>query len=101
MTLRTTPPLEDAPTFGMTLAVRAREAPERPAIVASSGDRSFDDLNAHANQCARALRRRGVRPGDVVTLLCANRAEFLETYYATIRSGLRITPINWHLTADE
>lgn len=101
MAARTTLTLEEAPAFGMTLAVRAREAPNRAAILASSGDRSFDDLNAHANQFARALRRRGVKPGDGVTLLCANRAEFLEAYYAALRSGLRITPINWHLTADE
>lgn len=101
MAARTTLTLETAPSFGMTLAVRAREAPDRAAIVASSGNRTFDDLNAHANQFARALRRRGVKPGDVVTLLCPNRAEFLEAYYATVRSGLRVTPINWHLTADE
>jgi long-chain acyl-CoA synthetase len=85
----------------MTLAVRAREAPDRTAVAASSGNRTFDELNAHANQFARALRRRGVKPGDGVTLLCPNRAEFLEAYYATTRSGLRVTPINWHLTADE
>jgi long-chain acyl-CoA synthetase len=101
MPVRTTLTLETAPAFGMTLAVRAREAPDHPAVVASSGNRTFDDLNAHANQLARALRRRGVKPGDVVTLLCPNRAEFLEAYYATVRSGLRVTPINWHLTADE
>ena len=39
--------------------------------------------------------------GDGVALLCANRAEFVETYYAVMRIGARLTPINWHLTGDE
>jgi long-chain acyl-CoA synthetase len=85
----------------MTLAVRAREAPERAAIFSPAGNRTFQELNARANQCARAFRRRGLGPGDAVALLIPNRPEFLETYFAAIRSGLRVTPINWHLTADE
>jgi long-chain acyl-CoA synthetase len=36
-----------------------------------------------------------------VALLCSNRAEFMEVLSATRRTGLRITPVNWHLTADE
>jgi long-chain acyl-CoA synthetase len=101
MTVRTTLTLETAPEHGMTLAVRAREAPNRTAIVSPAGNRTFDELNAHANQLARVFGRLGVAPGDGVTLLCANRPEFMEVYYACARSGLRITPINWHLTADE
>jgi long-chain acyl-CoA synthetase len=36
-----------------------------------------------------------------VALLCSNRPEFVEVYYAVLRSGLRLTPINWHLTGEE
>ena len=39
--------------------------------------------------------------GDGVALLCANRPEFAEALYAAQRAGLRLTPINWHLGADE
>jgi len=101
MTVRTSLSLETAPNQGMTLAVRARETPHRTAIVSSSGDRTFDELNAHANQFARALRRRSIAAHETVTLVSGNRPEFLEVYYGSVRSGLRITPINWHLTADE
>jgi long-chain acyl-CoA synthetase len=85
----------------MAFAVRAREAPDRLAFRSRDGDRTFDELNAHANQLARVLRARGLREGDGVALLCSNRAEFMETYFAVQRSGMRITPINWHLTGDE
>ena len=41
------------------------------------------------------------RPGDSVALMCTNRPEFLEVLYAAQRAGLRLTPINWHLTGEE
>ena len=91
----------DAARHGMTLSVWASIKPDVPAIVSEHGDRSFADLNGRANQLVRALRRHGVQAGDGVALLCGNRAEFAEVVAATQRSGLRLTPINWHLTADE
>jgi long-chain acyl-CoA synthetase len=91
----------EAQAVGMTLAVHAREAPEQPAVVSPHGDRSFDALNRRANQLARALRAAGLRAGDGVAVVCANRAEFVEIYYGVQRSGLRLTPINWHLTGEE
>src|SRR5205085_6403194 len=44
---------------------------------------------------------RGIRAGDGVALMCANRPEFAETVTAAQRAGLRLTTINWHLTGDE
>jgi long-chain acyl-CoA synthetase len=91
----------DAIACGMLLAVHAREAPERPALLSPHGDRSFDSLNRRANRLARALCARGLRAGDGVALVCANRPEFAEALYATQRAGLRLTPINWHLGPEE
>jgi len=86
---------------GMTLAYRAARQPDDDAIVCEQGDRTFAALNANANRLARALRARGVRSGDAIALMVANRAEFAEVMAASHRSGLRLTPINWHLTVDE
>jgi long-chain acyl-CoA synthetase len=36
-----------------------------------------------------------------VALVCGNRAEFAEVLYGCQRGGFRLTPVNWHLTADE
>src|SRR6185503_632458 len=36
-----------------------------------------------------------------VALMCGNRPEFAEVLYACQRAGLRYTPVNWHLTAEE
>ncbi|HEY8003488.1 MAG TPA: AMP-binding protein, partial [Phenylobacterium sp.] len=62
---------------------------------------TFGEINANANRIAGLLRQAGLKAGDAVALLCSNRAEFIEVLSATRRSGLRITPVNWHLTTDE
>lgn len=90
-----------AAAAGMVLAHWAARQPDVPAIVSAHGDRTFGDLNGRANRLARALRRRGLGPGDAVALMVANRPEFAEVVGACQRSGLRFTAINWHLTADE
>ncbi len=92
---------QEAARVGMTLAHWAAHSPDRPAIICQHGDRSFAELNGRANQLVRALRARGLVPGDGVALLCANRPEFAEVLAATQRAGLRLTPVNWHLTAGE
>ncbi len=86
---------------GMIYALWAELYADAPAIVSAKGNRTFAELNARANQLARALRARGLRAGDAVALMCSNRPEFAEALLATRRSGLRFTPINWHLTGAE
>src|ERR1700690_3948752 len=86
---------------GMAIAYWAEVAPDRPAIVSPAGTRTFAELNARANQVVRALRRRGLRAGDAVAIMCTNRPEFVEVYVACMRAGWRLTPLNWHLTGGE
>jgi long-chain acyl-CoA synthetase len=94
--------LVSAGMVGMTTSVWARVQPDKVAIYEPSGrTRTFAELAAHANKVARLCRDAGLQPGDSVALLCSNRAEFVEVLTATMRTGLRITPINWHLTGDE
>jgi long-chain acyl-CoA synthetase len=91
----------EAATRGMGLSVTARYFPDRPCIYSPNGDRTYGKLNARANQLARALRDRGLTEESVVALICANRPEFAETFYAGQRSGFRTVPVNWHLTPEE
>jgi long-chain acyl-CoA synthetase len=92
--------LPEATATGMTLAYHAQERPEKMAVISQHGDRTFAQLNARANQLARVLRKAGLQPDDGVAMLLINRPEFLEVYYACMRAGYRVTPINWHLTGD-
>jgi long-chain acyl-CoA synthetase len=86
---------------GMAIAYTASRTPELPAVISERGTLTFGALNARANQLVRALRRRGVRKGDGIALMCSNRPEFAEVYAAVARAGLRVTFLNWHLSLDE
>ena len=93
--------LLEAARRGMAVAHWAAGHPDAPAVVEGDRVSTFAELNAQANRLVRALRRRGVGPGAGIALLCANRTEFVEVVVAADRGGLRLTPVNWHLTADE
>ncbi|OXE37389.1 MAG: hypothetical protein CGW95_01845 [Phenylobacterium zucineum] len=94
--------LEAASLVGMTSAVWARVQGDRVAVYDPDGTpHSFAKINASANKLVRLFRSRGIQAGDSLALVCSNRAEFIEVLAATRRSGLRFTPVNWHLTTDE
>ena len=89
---------------GMSLALWAARQPEAAAVVTTGGpggDRTFAELNADANRLARVLRSHGLGPGDGVAAMVSNRAEYVVAYAAALRTGVRFTPVNWHLTAEE
>jgi long-chain acyl-CoA synthetase len=93
--------LDDAAKQGMAVAFVAAAHPDRPALLSETGNLRFAALDARANQAARALRRAGLGRGDGVALVCRNRTEFAEVFFATQRAGLCLTPVNWHLTPEE
>ncbi len=86
---------------GMVAAFWAEVKPARVAIWDRFGEHTYAKVNAQSNRLARVLREAGLKPGDAVALFSTNRAEFVETLNAARRTGLRVTPVNWHLKADE
>lgn len=95
------PEFEDAFQHGMALAYHAARQAEELALATAYGDRTFAQLNSRTNQLARLLREHGIGAGDSVAVVAKNRPEFLETYAAALRTGIRFTPVNFHLTAQE
>lgn len=86
---------------GMAIAVHASERPDELAIKTVHGESSsWRTLNERANQLANALKTEGIEPGASVALLSHNAIEFIEVWAACQRIGLRLTPINWHQSAD-
>jgi len=78
-------------------------APDRPAVVmAGSGQTlTYRQLDENSAKLASALHGLGLRPADVVAMVCDNAAEAFEIYWAALRSGLYITAVNWHLAPEE
>ena len=69
-------------TFSEILARRAREHPDREAIVDGRRRISYGQLWAEVNRFAEFLRRQGVQRGDVVTLQMPNRIEFPVVFFS-------------------
>lgn len=93
-------PDEQLAARGMAIAIHARRRPDQVALVTPSGNRTWAQLNARANQLARVFRDLGLHVGDSVALLAHNSREFVEVWAATQRAGLRFTAVNWHQSPD-
>jgi long-chain acyl-CoA synthetase len=64
--------------------------------------RSSAELADRVARWARLLREGlGLEPGEHAALLIGNRAEAVEAVLAAIHAGVWMTPVNWHLTAEE
>jgi len=76
---------------------------DAPAIVmAGSGEIvTYRALDARSKRLANVFRAAGLAPGDHVAVLLENHPRYFEVVWAALRAGLYVTPINWHLTADE
>jgi long-chain acyl-CoA synthetase len=93
--------IEHAIATGMLVAFHAAQTPDASAVVTNYGERTFAELNANANRFVRLLEQHGIGPGDSVAVVTKNRPEFLDVLAATTRSGIRFTPINFHLKGEE
>lgn len=83
--------------------IHAQRIPDKPAVVMAGSGRTttYRELDENSAALARVLHDAGLRRGDVVALLSDNAPECFEVYWAAMRSGLYLTGINNHLSADE
>jgi long-chain acyl-CoA synthetase len=81
----------------------ASEVPDKPAVVPASGGPSltYAELDAVADDIARGLVGRGVRPGDRVAIGMPNVPRFAPAYFGCLRAGAVVVPVNVMLTAAE
>ncbi|RAY16111.1 p-hydroxycinnamoyl-CoA synthetase [Actinomadura craniellae] len=87
--------------LGSWPARRARMAPERTALIFEGRATSYGDLAERVARLARALRGRGISPGDRVAYLGPNHPAFLETLFATAAAGAVFVPLNFRLAGPE
>ena len=65
----------------------AKEFGGRPAITFYGKSISYRDLDAAVDRFAAGLRRIGVLPGDLVSLVLPNTPHFIVAFFAVLRAG--------------
>src|SRR5215470_16459489 len=81
------------------LIVRDRDL-SKTAIIDLGGELkprryTYAEIDAGANGVANALLQRGIKRGERVAILSANRTEYLVAYYGIMRAGLVAVPVNY------
>ncbi len=87
----------------MYIGDSAERHPDTIACVIDDGTDAitYVELDARSNALAHALAALGIGPGDTLAVILENRIEYAICWWAAMRSGMYVTPINWHLTESE
>lgn len=62
---------------------------------------TYSELSEQVDHAAVTLRRNGLEPGDRVALMLGNRPSYVVAFYAALRAGGVVVPINTSLTSPE
>src|SRR5699024_11404339 len=88
-------------TLGQTLFRQGRRVPDREALVSSQGRRTYRELDDLVSQAANALLEAGAEKGQRLALMSPNTEGFVITFYAAMRLGLIVVPVNPRMAAPE
>ncbi|WP_205528475.1 AMP-binding protein [Desertimonas flava] len=96
-------PADDLADRAVYIGQWAALRPDHPAVVVGDGEivLTYRQLDERSNQVAHALRSLGAGAGSSIGYLLDNDEHVLEVWWGGMRSGVHITPINFHLTAPE
>ena len=85
------------------LQQRAAAAPDKIFLFSEADERQFTyaEFVAAVRRATGMLAARGIRKGDVVSLLLPNSVEYIIAYFACWELGALAGPVNGHLKAQE
>jgi long-chain acyl-CoA synthetase len=75
--------------------------PDAPGVRVGDHIASWDEIEQRGRAVAQALTVGDAQPGMTVAIAARNCVEWAELVVGNIRSGGRLVPVNWHLTAPE
>ncbi|NLD70915.1 MAG: long-chain fatty acid--CoA ligase [Limnobacter sp.] len=89
-------------TLWYNLEVSARRYPDRTALLFFGRRIRYAELKSQAETLAGWLQHdAGVKPGDRVLLMMQNSPQFVIAFYAIVRAGAAVVPVNPMSRADE
>lgn len=75
--------------------------PDRESVVVDGRRVTYAGLDRAANQLAHRLRDAGLRRGDALAVCAGNDPGVFEAFWAAMRLGLYLVPVNRHLRTAE
>jgi long-chain acyl-CoA synthetase len=84
-----------------SLEERARQHPQRIALIEGERTLTFGEWNERADRFAQALAERGLQTGDVLVVRTQVRIEWAIVASAAAKLGCAILGLNWRLTPSE
>lgn len=90
-----------ARSLGHLFATAAAEFGDKSALITTARTMTFTELDAQSNQLANGLAELGIQVGDRVSLYAPNSWEWVVSYFAVLKMGGVINPLNMMLTGEE
>ncbi|MCX5706561.1 MAG: long-chain fatty acid--CoA ligase [Candidatus Omnitrophica bacterium] len=87
--------------LGELLTLSSRKHPHRQAIIFGSKKITYHNLNELSNQIASGLIELGINKQDKVALFLDNCPEFVISYFAILKAGAVVVPINYMFKIEE
>lgn len=83
------------------LQINGNKYPDREALVLGEQRLTYRQWNEQADHLAQHLQQRGIQRGDKVVLMMPNVPDFAILYFAVLRAGGVVVPINVQFSRDE
>src|SRR2546423_2645800 len=91
----------DARNVADLVRIAAGRAADKAALVTATRSLSWTELDGLVDAAAAGLLARGLGRGDRVGVLLPNSIEFAVAYFAILRAGLVVVPLNTAYTPPE
>ncbi len=79
----------------------AQKFAENEAMICGNQRVNYNQLNCSVNAVAYLLQQSGIKKGDKVAVMLPNIPEFVYCYFATVKLGAVVVPLNTFSTAYE
>jgi len=87
--------------LGGFLARNSRRHPQKEALIFEERRYTYAELNAAVNSLANGMKELGICKGDKVSIIMQNSDKFVIAYYAILKLGAVVVPLNYRLAAPE
>ena len=86
---------------GDILLKSAARHPDKRVLRFRDRNYTYRQLNDAVNRCAHGLMEMGIQKGDRAAILSHNSDHFIIYWWALMKIGAVITPVNWMLKGEE